>query len=117
MSHSPFSPEELREIRQLRKDGWSFEKISERTGRSRSSMQFALAKRGGDAALERKREENRHPSPNCNIVIKDQRPGTERELLELLRAIPQDTRDTTGRLMGDPVWERSALYQRNRRAG
>ena len=37
---------------------------------------------------------------------------TKEELQQLKSTIPEDTRDVTGRICGDPVFERSALYQK-----
>lgn len=41
------------------------------------------------------------------------KPMTEREYKDWLAEQPEDTRDITGRLMGDPRWGRSALDQRS----
>jgi hypothetical protein len=40
-----------------------------------------------------------------------ERPDPE-QVLRMLAALPRDTRDLTSRLLGDPVYERSALYQK-----
>jgi hypothetical protein len=37
---------------------------------------------------------------------------TPQEIAALRRLIPPDTRDLTGRLLGDPVPQRSALFQK-----
>ena len=39
-------------------------------------------------------------------------PTSNAELQRLKAQIPKDTRDVTGRICGDPVFERSALYQK-----
>lgn len=51
-----------------------------------------------------------HPS-NHRVIKGDDSYQIEAKAWQLKKQIPEDTRDLTGRLCGDPILERSAFYK------
>jgi hypothetical protein len=56
-----------------------------------------------------KKSDSSRPARRSPVTSK-----SARDVLARMTAIPPDTRDNTGKLLGDPIPERSALFQKQR---
>lgn len=104
MSAIRLTQEQKAKARELRAKGWSYLRIADVVGCNRESLR-------------------RHCDPTAAERIRDSRAGEKlgrtfnradmavmlEEFLARIAEIPPDTRDLTGRLMGDPLPGRRAL--------
>ena len=119
MSVVLFTAAQIDTMRLMREKGVSFAEIGRLLGcdpetiKARIDPRFAELKR--ENTRRRRAAERREPvatgKPVVHIVPKWARPS-EAEIRAARERIPEDTRDLTGRLFGDPLPGRSALAQR-----
>lgn len=112
---------EIREAKRLRREGKSYPQIAAALGRHHTSIYRALnpaAMRKHKASQAKRDERNRvtvpyrerYGDPSGHIVVS--KPQSKIMAEKLMREIPEDNRDLTGRLCGDPLPGRSALDAR-----
>lgn len=98
--------EEIATIRELRAGGMSWKKIGRQMGYSadtvRRNVDDEFRKRT-NAMSQRRREFDYRPSVEIKETLRA-------DAAARLALIPPDTRTITGRICGDPLFERSALY-------
>ena len=111
------SPEKLALARSLRAEGKTLFQIATVIGISKTAVFFWL---DPNCAERRNRylygEETSTPPPK--LARSDaMRHEAKKTGEELLRQVPKDTRTLAQKLMGEPIFERSALAQRHRNIG
>lgn len=102
MSKRLLTAEQLLEIRQLAADDWTYKMLAEKFNCHHMTIRRAL-----DPAL--------YPMPGRPKTLKRENatPVAVREdFAARLAEIPRDTRTLTGKVCGDPLFERSALYRK-----
>jgi len=105
---------DLDQIRQMLASGKSWQTIADALGTTYSTIRMKLdpefARNRKDRVNQARRQLNQRKAyepklPQRRVMMKDIDP-------DQIPPQPRDTRNLTGRLFGDPVFERSALYQR-----
>jgi uncharacterized protein (DUF433 family) len=114
-----FAPQHVKEIEELRQAGWNPTRIAKHFGVARDTVLRAI-----DPAYRARR--NAQIASNKGYGYADHRriihsvlsQGTERSVARdaerLLASVPDDTRCLTARTFGDPIFERSALYAKQK---
>lgn len=98
----PNELEILAKAEQLRAGGMSWEKLSQELGQTKSWIRYRIDPTYKE--LRRKQCQNvfQGIDPAC-MPSRGVPPLTKEQLRERLSLVPKDTRDLTGRLMGDPI--------------
>ena len=112
------TPEKLALARSLRAEGKTLFQIATTIGISKTAVFFWL---DPNCAERRNRylygEETSAPPPPTLAGSDAMRHEARKTGEELLRQVPKDTRTLAQKLMGEPIFERSALAQRHRNIG
>jgi hypothetical protein len=108
------TPENLALARSLRAEGKSLLQISAIIGTSKTTVFFWL---DPNHAKRRNRymygADTGGPKPREYVGSDAMRHAAKKSGEELLRLVPKDTRTLAQQLMGEPIFERSALAQRH----
>jgi DNA-binding CsgD family transcriptional regulator len=106
MKPSAITDDQINRMRQLRAEKLSYERIAEMLGVGSETVRRHISPKF--------RETPHRPrsAPSRIYVVREELGLTQAEYRAARRRIPEDTRDLTGQLFGDPLPGRSALDQR-----
>ncbi|MCP4410170.1 MAG: hypothetical protein GY807_20995 [Gammaproteobacteria bacterium] len=103
-------------MRQWHKAGQTYQQLSWFFKVSVNAVRYQC----DDTLRERKLAEKRNGIRRADVFGVGRMPPAserrkiDRDAMNLKRKIPKDTREITGVLLGDPLFERSALYEKQR---
>lgn len=117
--------EQIETARQLHSDGWTISRIRDRMGccyhtiRRIIDPDYAVTRRikVNEARHKRNASEARSLPPRKTGRENATSINIKEDAAARLAEIPADTRTLTGRLAGDPLFERSALYKKMKGLG
>ena len=114
------TPDLVEEARALQADGWSLGQIAKHFGVKSDTIRYRLDEHYRDDQREKQNRRRRAERALVKTMLRhiiDPYGPTKEEIRALQRLIPVDTRSLTGKLLGDPVFERSALFHKTQQQG
>jgi hypothetical protein len=99
----PNEKELLASAEKMRAEGRSWHAISQSIGQTKSWIRYRIDPAYQELRKAQSSTAAHHGIDPALLPSRGISPLTKAELRERLRLIPMDTRDTTGRLMGDPI--------------